>query len=214
MLKKIIKKIIKIVLTTILTISILVAGINVFIIYITKPKILTTQQLTEYDFDYILVLGAAVWGERPSHLLEDRLIKGIELYQQNVASTMLMSGDHGQANYDEVSVMRNYAIESGVNPDDIVMDHAGFSTYDSLYRAKNTFKAKRIVIVTQDYHLYRALYIGEKLGLEVYGYSANIREFNDQIKWDIREVLARTKDFFKVIVKPQAIHLQKSLPFK
>ncbi len=200
--KKFIIKIIKFIFTTILIISIGLISINFYVTYSTKNKILAIDDLKKSDYDLILVLGAGVWNNRPSHLLEDRLLKAIELYDNNIATKILMSGDSGDQYYNEVIVMEKYALDKGVKSDDLLVDPYGFATYDSLYRTKEVFNAKKIIIVTQDYHLYRSLYIGDKLGLEVYGYSANIRSFNDQLKWDIREFLARAKDFFKVIIKP------------
>ena len=135
-------------------------------------------------------------------MLEDRLLKGIELYKNGVSGKIIMSGDHGRKDYDEVNVMKSYAIENGVNSSDIFMDHAGFSTYETMYRAKEVFKAKKVVIVTQEYQLYRALYIAKNLGLEAYGVNSDQRRYAGQFYRDIREVLARNKDFVKCIFKP------------
>ena len=115
-------------------------------------------------------------------------------------------------NHDEVNVMKTYAVEEGINSSSIFMDHAGISTYDSIYRAKNIFKAKRIVIVTQEYHLYRALYIAESLGLKSYGVSADTVRYSGQFTRDIREVLARDKDFVKTIFKPKSKYLGEVIP--
>ena len=92
------------------------------------------------------------------------------------------------------------------------MDHAGFSTYESIYRAKEIFKAKKIIIVTQKYHLYRALYIANKLGLEAYGISADKKEYSGQIKREIREILARNKDIIQTIIKPKPTYLGEPIP--
>ena len=156
------------------------------------------------DVDCILVLGAGVWDGKPSYMLEDRLLKGIELYHTGISSKILMSGDHRNSSYDEVNVMKRYAIEKGVSSSDIFMDHAGVSTYDSIYRAKYIFHAKKIVIVTQEYHLYRTLYIAKSLGLDAYGVYAELKEYAGQMKREVREILARDKDFFKSIIKPEA----------
>ena len=82
------------------------------------------------------------------------------------------------------------------------MDHAGFSTYESMYRARDVFGAKRIVVVSQDYHLYRALYVAERLGLDAYGVPADLRPYAGQEARELREVLARNKDFLTAIVQP------------
>ena len=128
------------------------------------------------DFDCILVLGCKVKENGvPSDMLADRLATGVALQQAGVSTKLLMSGDHGQEEYNEVAVMKQYAMDKGVASSDIFMDHAGFSTYDSVYRAKEIFEAKKVVIVTQEYHLYRALYVAEELGMEAYGVAADTR---------------------------------------
>ena len=136
----------------------------------TKNRIIKNQEYKDLsDVDCIIILGAGVWGDKPSPMLEDRLLEGINLYKNNVSSKIIMSGDHGREDYDEVNLMKNYAIEKGIPSEDIFMDHAGFSTYETMYRAKEIFKAKKVVIVTQNYHMYRALYDAKKLGLDAYG---------------------------------------------
>ena len=100
------------------------------------------------DVDCVIVLGAGIWGDGPSPMLADRLAKGLELYDAGVAPKIIMSGDHGQTDYDEVNLMKSYAKDHGVPSEDVFMDHAGFSTYDSMFRAKHVFQAKRVVIVT------------------------------------------------------------------
>lgn len=153
----------------------------------------TAADLT--DVDCILILGCQVKSDGvPSHMLEDRLRRGVELYQANAAPKLLMSGDHGQVNYNEVGTMKQYAVSAGVPSSDVFMDHAGFSTYESIYRAKEIFGVQKMIIVTQEYHLPRALYIAEQMGVEAYGVSADYRTYFGQIKRDIREVLARCKD--------------------
>lgn len=194
----------------ILIISILC--INFYIKLKTKKKIIVNTEEIPNDIDCILVLGAGIWGDKPSPMLEDRLLQGIELYNNGVAPKIIMSGDHGKEEYDEVNVMKNFAIEKGVNSEDIFMDHAGFSTYESIYRAKEIFKAKKIVVVTQKYHIYRALYIADSLGIEAYGVSSDPREYVGQITREIREILARNKDFVKCIFKPEPTFLGESIP--
>ena len=100
--------------------------------------------------------------------------------------------------------MKNYAIKNGINSNMISLDYAGISTYDSIYRMKHVFKLKKIVIVTQKYHLYRALYIAQSLGIEAYGIDATKVRYVGQSYRDLREILARNKDFIKCIFKPKA----------
>ena len=172
------KKVMVYLIVIIVIILVCVFGINAYVKISTKNQIIQENEYDKLsDIDCIIVLGAGVWGDKPSHMLEDRLLEGIKLYENNVSSKIIMSGDHGKEDYDEVNIMKNYAIEKGVPSENIFMDHAGFSTYESIYRAKEIFKAKRIVIVTQEYHLYRALYIANKLGLEAYGVGADPRQY-------------------------------------
>ena len=158
-------------------------------------------------YDCILVLGAGVKENFPSDMLRDRLDTAIELYKKGIAPKLLMSGDHGNVDYDEVNVMKNYAIEQGVPSEDIFMDHAGFSTYESIYRAREIFGAERVVVVSQEYHLYRALYIGRSFGLDVCGVSADLRDYNSEFTNETREIAARVKDFFYCIFKPEPTYL-------
>jgi len=207
------KKIFKYVIIAIAIIGILALGINFYVIISTNNQIIDENEYTELaDIDCIIVLGAGIWGEKPSPMLEDRLLEGIKLYQNNVSSKIIMSGDHGRKEYDEVNVMKDYGIENGVPSEDIFMDHAGFSTYESLYRAKEIFGAKKVVIVTQKYHLYRALYIANQLDIEAYGVGADPRQYVGAIYREIREILARDKDFVKCIYRPQPTYLGDTIP--
>lgn len=163
--------------------------------------------------DCILVLGAGLTAEgTPSLVLRDRLDKGIELYKKGISNRLLMSGDHGRKGYDEVRAMKQYAVDAGVNPEDIFMDHAGFSTYESIYRARDVFQVKRLAIVTQPYHEYRAVYIAMKLGLEVYGTPSKATQYRGSWMLEAREKLARTKEFFNVMWQPEPTYLGKAIP--
>lgn len=210
------KKIIKIILITILTLITIILvstlAINQNIYLKTKNKIITEQSEKIENVDCILILGAGIWNNSPSPMLEDRLLQGISLYQKGFASKIIMSGDHGRENYDEVNIMKEFAIERGVNSEDIFMDHAGFSTYESIYRAKEIFGAKKMIIVTQEYHLYRALYIAQQFDIETYGVASNPREYMGQFAREVREWLARAKDFFKCIYKPKPTYLGDTIP--
>ena len=160
------------------------------------------------DVDCILVLGCYVHDSgRPSDMLADRLRRGIELYQSGAAPKLLMSGDHGQKDYNEVKAMKLKAMEAGIPSEDVFMDHAGFSTYESIYRARDVFAADKIIIVTQEYHLYRALYIANALGVEAYGVAADYHTYVGQANREVREILARNKDFATSILKPNPTYL-------
>lgn len=167
-------------------------------IFSTKEQILTLEEVQEIeDIEVILVLGCQVRSNgTPSAMLEDRLKTGVSLYQNHVAPKILMSGDHQSAYYNEVKVMKAYAVEQNVSSSNIFLDHAGISTYDSIVRAKEIFHVKKMVIVTQSYHLYRAIYIANQLGIEAYGVSSDTITYSNQLYREIREILARNKDFF------------------
>ena len=121
-------------------------------------------------------------------------------------------GDHGREDYDEVGAMKDYAIENGVPSENVFMDHAGFSTYETVYRAKEIFEADKVIIVTQEYHLYRALYIAEQLGVDAYGVSSDLNTYAGQSMRDAREVLARCKDWLMCIFKPEPTYLGEAIP--
>ena len=208
---KIIKRIISLILCIGIVCAVAVFGID-FYIKKSMEKYIVTPETAGSGYDCILVLGCGVWGERPSHMLEDRLLQGIELYGKGASEKMLMSGDHGREHYDEVNVMKDFAVERGVDSSDIFMDHAGFSTYESMYRAKKIFKAEKVLIVTQDYHLYRAIYDARALGLDAYGVASNPRSYSGQLYRDIREILARNKDFIYCIIQPEPTYLGEIIP--
>ena len=148
------KKVMKTIIRFALICIVLVLAINSYVIGSTKDRMLKDGNYTSLDdVDCIVILGAGIWGDKPSPMLQDRLEEGIHLYKEGVAPKIIMSGDHSREEYDEVNIMKQYAVDRGVPSEDIFMDHAGFSTYESMYRAKEIFDAKNIVIVTQEYHL-------------------------------------------------------------
>lgn len=179
----------------------------------TAARILSTEEAAKQDADCILVLGCGVRPDgTPSLMLTDRLETGIALYREGAAEKLLMSGDHGTEDYDEVNTMKNIAKENGVPSADIFMDHAGFSTYDSVYRAKEIFCAKKAIIVSQKYHLPRALYVAEKLGLDAYGVAAADVSYRGQGYREAREMLARAKDFCNAALKRKPRLLGDAIP--
>lgn len=206
------KKVIKYAIIIVIIMILIVLGINEYVKLSTKKQIIKDGDYSDLEnIDCIIVLGAGVRGEEPSPMLEDRLLQAIELYNNNVSTKIIMSGDHGREEYDEVNVMKNFAIENGVPSEDIFMDHAGFSSYESIYRAKEIFEAKKVVIVTQEYHLYRALYIANSLGLEAYGVGSDPRQYVGAAYRELREILARNKDFVKCIFKPEPTYLGETI---
>ncbi len=208
---KIIRKIIAALLIAAFVCGMAVIAINHLVLAQATPYILPADAAGE-DYDCILVLGCGVQGTTPSHMLEDRLLQGIELYHSGASEKMIMSGDHGKDHYDEVNVMKDFAIDRNVASSDIFMDHAGFSTYESMYRAKEIFQAEKILIVTQKYHLYRAIYNARALGLDAYGVASDPRTYVGQTYRDIREILARNKDFIYSVIKPEPTYLGEAIP--
>ena len=175
-----------------------------------EPYILTPEEAAGPGsaYDCILVLGAGVKPDgSPSDMLRDRLEYGVMLYDMAAADTLLMSGDHSRVEYDEVNAMKSYAVERGVPSEKVFMDHAGFSTYESFYRARDVFRVKSVLIVTQEYHLYRALYNARQLGLEAYGVASDPRTYMGQTYRDCREMLARCKDYFQCLAQPEPTFL-------
>lgn len=185
---------------------ILIVGINLFVMAVTSGRILSKEEAEQKDdIDCILVLGAGVKPDgTPSLMLGDRLDKALELYEAGVSDRIIVSGDHRSQYYDEVNTMKNYLIEQGVPSECIFMDHAGLSTYDSMYRAVHVFGVKTAVIVTQKYHMYRALYDADSMGIDAYGVCAKEIRYNGQTYRDLREVAARIKDVGYCILKPES----------
>lgn len=209
------KKLISTFLVIILILASIPVLINAYIISYSSQYILSPEEYEKMKFDCVLVLGAGVWGDSPSHMLEERLNKGIEVYNSNCTNRLLMSGDHGKKEYDEVNVMKDFAINKGAVAEEVFMDHAGFSTYESMYRSRDVFEVESVVIITQRYHLYRAIYDARKLGLDAYGveadgqydYHITVRAYNN-----FREALARCKDFVWCIMKPEPTFLGDVIP--
>lgn len=162
--------------------------------------------------DCILVLGAGLKPDgTPNFMLKDRLDRALELYRAGVSERMLMSGDHGRESYDEVNAMKQYVVDAGVPADQVFMDHAGFSTYESMYRAGEIFAVKSTVVVTQRYHMYRALYTARQRGMEAYGVPAKDVTYGGQWVRDFRENFARTKDIVFNIFQPEPTYLGETI---
>lgn len=183
---------------------------NLSVVGSVKGYIVPDEELSPADC--VMILGCGVRDDgTPCQLLSERLDKGIDLYKQGRAEKILMTGDHGRKNYDEVNTMKRYAMERGVPPEDIFMDHAGFSTYESMYRARDVFCVDSLIIVTQDYHLYRALYDAKALGLNVQGAAAKTVKSGQELR-DVREILARGKDYIYAEIKPLPTYLGEQIP--
>ena len=219
------KKFFLAIIILILIVGLLGIGINGYILgsgkqdiaqVVDSPELFLEEEsletLKDLDADCILVLGAAVHGNTPSKMLRDRLDVAIALYQQGVAPKLLLTGDNGQVEYNEVEVMKTYVQEAGVPAEDVFLDHAGFSTYESMYRAGSVFQVEKVVVVTQKYHMYRALLDARFLDLEALGVASDQKEYSGQTYRDLREIAARIKDFGMVIWKPEPTYLGDPIP--
>lgn len=186
--------------------------IDKYVQTVSSKYILSHKDVPEADA--ILVLGAYVFPDgTPSHMLNDRLTVGYGLYTQGKAPKIIVSGDHGQKTYDEVNAMKDFLRNKGVPEEDIFMDHAGFSTYESMYRARDIFKADKLIVVTQEYHLKRAVFIARELGLEAYGVPSDLRYYLIMEQYKLREIAARNKDFLLAkIIKPEPTFLGEEIP--
>ena len=189
-------------------------AVNGYIIWKVKDRIISPREAVELEnVDCIMVLGCGVRQDgSPSGMLKDRLEEGIGLYKGGASDRLLMSGDHGRKDYDEVNLMKQYAVEAGIPSENIFMDHAGFSTYESMYRARDIFQVKKIVIVTQNYHMYRALFVARSMGMEAYGVASDPRSYGGQLLRDVWELLARPKDLIYTVVKPKPTYLGEAIP--
>ena len=211
-------KIVRNMIVTCLILSIIgvisIFSIDAYVKNTSKDYILDSLEASHLeDVDAILVLGCQVKPNGiPSDMLRDRLNRSIELYYLDASDKIIMSGDHGRIEYDEVNVMKQFAIDEGIDSSNIFMDHAGFSTYESMYRAKEIFEAKKIIVVTQEYHLYRAIFDARKLGIEAYGVSSDYHRYAGQSYRDFREILARVKDFGYTLFKPKPTFLGEIIP--
>ena len=181
---------------------VLVLGINFYVILSTKPMIKETKDLQDFNAEFVLVLGCGVRSDgSPSHMLWERLKTGREVLEQCSETTkLLLSGDNS-GSYNEPQTMQRVSLENGVSDDRIVIDDFGFSTFESILNARNNFGANRIVIITQPYHMYRALYIAKHLGIQAVGITADLPFYPMQIWWSAREILARDKDAVQCIIR-------------
>jgi vancomycin permeability regulator SanA len=177
-----------------------------------QDKIVSLEDVPQ-DVDAIIVLGAGVKDDgTPCDMLVDRLKTSIEVYNK-ANNKLILTGDHSRQNYNEVGTMKKFIQENlNINESKIFLDHAGFSTYESMYRAKEIFKVKKAIIVTNEYHLPRALYIANKLGIEAYGVKSDIRNYNGIEVYRQREKLAQLKDFFYAMIKPESTYLGDEIP--
>ena len=221
----------KILLVILIIIVALVVIINAAIILGQNPKLRSAEQLADEvssltqdlqadnsvkqdssEYECIMVLGAAVYPDgTPSPMLKDRLDMGIQLYRAGVAPRIIMSGDNtsDRETYDEVENMKAYAVAAGVPSEDIFCDHAGLNTYDSAYRLYYVFGVERAVVVSQRYHLYRALFDTASFGINAVGVPADRDGASVRFYYRAREAAARVSDCIKVLTRQNATYLSE-----
>jgi SanA protein len=160
-----------------------------------------------------LILGARIYDDGSmSDILLDRVQTAIELYKKGKIKKILISGDHGRKNYDEVNAVKNYLLDENIPSKDIFLDHAGFDTYDSIYRAKKIFKVNSLIIITQKFHLPRALYIAQGLNIDAVGMIADKHIYLGARKSELREIPARFKAYLNIILHAQPKFLGDTIP--
>ena len=190
--------------------ALLLAAATIYVVAKAKSRIIDPAAAGTVGADCILVLGAKVYGESPSGILKDSLDAAIELYNAGAAPKLLMSGDHGEVSYDELYAMKKYALESGVPSCDVFCDHAGFNTYNSLARAKVVFGCERIIVVTQEFHISRAIFLGQAVGLDIYGVTSD--RSPDKTANYVREAFARVKAVYDAAVLPEPRFTGETIP--
>ena len=192
------KKSLKIILYLFIIGLIAIISVNVYVKSTTKKQIYNSLKRFPKN-DVGIIFGAGINRDKPSKYLKDRLDAGILLYKAKRINKILLSGDNGSEEYDELTVMKNYCFKHGVDTTKIFIDYAGFDTYSTMYRAKHIFKIKKATLISQKYHLNRAIYIGKHLGIKSVGYSANKGEYSGYEYVTFREYLSIFKSFFDVL---------------
>lgn len=210
-----IKKIIRCLAAFVLLGVMMLFAVNGYVVLLSGDNFATIKELKEKETkaDAVVVLGAQVKPNgKPSVMLRERLDTGIEIYKAGLTERIIMSGDHGSDDYDEVNTMKDYAIDQGVPSEHIFMDHAGFSTYESMYRAKEIFQAENIIVVTQKYHLYRAIYDAEAMGMQAEGVACDTAVYSGDKYRKFRESIARVKDVGCQVLKPEPACMGEQIP--
>lgn len=178
--------------------GIIILLVNLYIKSITEKNI----QITEKNIPATkvgIIFGAGINGDKPSKYLKDRLDAGISLYKYKKIQKILLSGDNGREEYDELTVMKTYCYQHGVDTTKIYIDYAGFDTYSTLYRAKTIFKINNAILISQKYHLNRAIYIGNQIGINTIGFAANKGQYRKYRYVCFREYFSRFKAFIDVL---------------
>jgi len=192
-------------LILLLSIIILVGAPRVIMVHGAQKRTFNTENVPADKAAIVFGAGLMVDGS-PTSVLKDRVATAAELYNSGKINKILMSGDNRFLNYNEPGAMKSYALELGIPEEDIVLDYAGRRTYDTCYRAKEIFQLSSAILVTQQFHLPRALYTCNALGLESVGVTADLRPYRDSGYWSIREIIASLVAFAQVhITKPEPV---------
>lgn len=194
--------VLKVAVGCLLAVIVVVGGTNLITVATTRDNVHTVSDLADFDADAVVVLGASVKPDgTPSDMLRDRLDTAVSLYRAGAAGAIIVSGDNRTSHYNESAAMKAYCVSLGVPSEDVYEDHAGYSTYESMYRARHVFGAERVIVTTQAYHLYRAMFAAQGLGMETRGVASDHGAYDNQRAYSIREAVARTKDFFNTVLQ-------------
>lgn len=190
-----------------------VCFLNIWVIEKADDYVISAEEAKELKADCIIVLGALVYSDGSlSDILQHRVMTGVELYNMGASERLLMSGDNSRANYNESAAMKAYAVQLGVPSEKVFQDYAGFSTYETMYRARDVFQAKKVIIVTQKFHISRAVYLARSLGLEAYGVTCDRGTYQSAVLNNLRETGARVKAVYSALFKPKPTYLGEAIP--
>lgn len=190
------------------------------VIFSIQVLITKTSQASIYHYSQqvpteqvALILGARVYADGGlSQMTQDRADTAIDLYNSHKVQRILVSGDHGQKRYDEVNTIKKYLLKKGIPPEDLFLDHAGFDTYDSIYRARDIFHVQSMIIISQDFHLPRAVYIAKSLHVNAIGVIADRQDYGNMTGVLLREKIARVKAFIDVLLHDKPEYLGEPIP--
>ncbi len=198
------KRLIAAVVCVVAAFAVFSGAVTAYVLFSTRNDVHTIAQIEEQGTraQAVLVLGASVFADgTPSDILADRLEVAVDLYLSGAADRIIASGDNGDAHYNESDAMKDYCIKLGVPADALIVDGAGYDTYASVYRAKYEYGMESVFVVTQAYHLYRALAIAHGLGMQAEGVAADKGSYDNQMGYSLREVIARDKDFLQTLFR-------------
>lgn len=194
-------RIVVVVLIVLAAVLALIAGTNAYTVLSTRDDVHRVSYYADDHANGIVVLGASVLPDgTPSDILADRLEVACDLYLIGAGDCIIVSGSK-EDGYDEPAGMRDYCVSLGVPAEAIVLDPDGYDTYASIYNARYVFGLESVIVVTQAYHLYRALATAKGLGMEAYGVAADKGDYDDQAFYSVREIFSRTVDCIMTLFK-------------